>query len=66
MQMEEQVSTWCAWYLCSWSSNKASVARAERKGKETEDEVRQVIRSRSHRILLAIIGILTIMRNGNP
>lgn len=38
----------------------------ERKGKETEDEVKQVVRDRSYRILFAIVGISTIMRNGNP
>lgn len=48
------------------SSSEASAGGAERKGKETEDEVKQVVRDRSDRILFAIVGISTIMRNGNP
>lgn len=64
MQREEQVSSVPA--ICSWSSSEASAGGAERKGKETEDEVKQVVRDRSHRILFAIVGISTIMRNGNP
>lgn len=63
-QIEEQVSGVLA--ICSWRSSEASAGGAERKGKETEDEVKQVVRDRSHRILFAIVGISTIMRNGNP
>lgn len=63
-QMEEQVSG--VPVICPWSSSEASAGGAERKGKETEDEVKQVVRDRSDRILFAIVGISTIMRNGNP
>lgn len=63
-QIEEQVSGVIA--ICSWRSSEASAGGAERKGKETEDEVKQVVRDRSHRIFFAIVGISTIMRNGNP
>ena len=53
MQMEEQVSG-------------VPAGGEDRKGKETEDEVKQAVRDRSYRILFAIVGISTIMRNGNP
>ena len=38
----------------------------KREREETEDEVKQAVRDRSYRILFAIVGISTIMRNGNP